>query len=158
MFLHSFCFYLPLPILFCSAQTLLFIRPSPPPPCAALLRSFTLCSLPSSLRTPLPCIRFSCGIWGWGHQSPKDCSEITERELVQKTHIIFSQYRVTHTHTHAHTRPTPPGFDRKSWRGFHLGLYEKIRQRYLFALGLLNEIHFWEKYVFFAAFESDGST
>lgn len=57
-FAHSLYmpFYIPLP----SNETLLFICP---PPCTATLHcSFTLCSLPSSHCTPLPCIRFSSGI------------------------------------------------------------------------------------------------
>ena len=133
--------YLPLSV-FCSARLKLsfssFVLSS------ALLCSFTLRSLPSPRRTALPCIRFSCGIWGWGHQSPKDRSEITERELVQKTHIIFLQCRVTHTHTrtHTHTHTHMAGFDRRSWRWFHLGFWEKIAHWYLFCLRVFFKIKF----------------
>lgn len=51
---------IPLYIPFGSTQTLLFICP---PHCTTTLHcAFTLSSLPSSHRTPLPCIRFSSGI------------------------------------------------------------------------------------------------
>ena len=109
-----------------------------PPPCSAPSRSAP-CPLPAVQRSPV--LGSAVGSEDEDTKAPKTVLKSQSVNLYRK-HTSSFYNAGSHTRTHTHTHTHMADFDRRSWRWFNLGFWEKIAHWYLFCLRVFFKIKF----------------